>query len=113
MEIAHLIEIAGVGIVTAVSVRAMFGVYSFASRRMEFVIQERRDVAKYRKYAAGTLEKSDLLHLGAEQPWIGKRKFRVAARVHEKPGPGYLLVLSGALRWGPGSSLPARSVPDI
>jgi len=83
MEIAHLIEIAGVGIVTAASVRAMYGAYSFASRRMEFVRQEQRDIAEYRKYAAGTLEKSDLLHPGAEQPWIGKRKFRVAARVHE------------------------------
>jgi len=83
MEIAHLIEIAGVGIVTAASVRAMFGVYSFASRRMEFVRQEQRDIAEYRKYAAGALGKSDSQYPAAERPWIGKRKFRVAARVHE------------------------------
>ena len=83
MELANLIQIVGVLIVSAATVRAMLGFYAFTSRRVHFARQEKQDVAAYRKFAENVLGKLAADRAADEGSWQGKRKFKIAKRVYE------------------------------
>ena len=78
-----LTDLVGMMIVGAATMRAAYGLISFAGRRYQFHKQEKEYIAQFQNITTHLLKARDKKRAGAELHWKGKRKFRLAERVEE------------------------------